>query len=62
MKKELTVNNAPCGYSRIKHKKRIRKVDEFQLTPENVRSVGRGYANVVKAFIEGYQEVINERV
>ena len=61
VKKEFIVNNAPCGYSRIKNKKRVKKVEEFQLSPENVMSVGRGYANVVKAFTEGYQEVMNEK-
>lgn len=48
------------GFSKIKHKKRIKRKINKNLTLHDFRKAGKGYANIVKAFAEGIAEGINE--
>ncbi|WP_307984093.1 hypothetical protein [uncultured Lactococcus sp.] len=48
------------GFSKIRHKKRIKGKINKNLTLDDFRKAGKGYANIVKAFTEGMEEVLNE--
>lgn len=49
------------GFSKIRHRKRIKGKVNKNLTLDDFRKAGKGYANIVKAFAEGMAEVINEK-
>ncbi len=46
------------GFSKIRHKKRIKGKINKNLTLDDFRKAGKGYANIVKAFTEGMAEVM----
>lgn len=48
------------GFSKIRHKKRIKGKINKNLTLDDFRKAGKGCANIVKAFTEGMAEVLNE--
>lgn len=50
------------GFSKVKHKKRIKRKINKNLTLDDFRKAGKGYANIIKAFAEGMAEVINEKI
>ncbi|EKF50424.1 hypothetical protein [Lactococcus garvieae] len=50
------------GFSKIRHKKHLKRKVNKNLTLDDFRKAGKGYANIIKAFAEGMAEVINEKV
>nr|DAE52111.1 MAG TPA: hypothetical protein [Caudoviricetes sp.] len=58
VKKEIIINNAPCGFSKVKHKKPTKKIVSQPLTLEDFKLMGEGAGNAAKAFIEGFKEGI----
>lgn len=58
VRKEIIINNAPHGFSRMKHKKRTKKTVPQSLTLEDYKLIGKVAGKAVKAFLEGYKEGI----
>lgn len=48
------------GFSKIRHKKHLKRKVNKNLTLDDFRKAGKGYAIIIKAFAEGMAEVINE--
>lgn len=58
VKKEVIINNAPHGFSRMKHKKSTKKTAPQPLTLEDYKVIGKVAGKAAKAFVEGYKEGI----
>ena len=58
VRKEIIINNAPHGFSRIKHKKHTKKTVSQPLTLDDFKLIGGIAGKAAKAFAEGYTEGI----
>ncbi|MEG1487450.1 hypothetical protein [Lactococcus sp.] len=61
VRKEIIINNAPHGFSRMKHKKHTKKTVSQPLTLEDFKLMGKGAGAAAKAFLEGYKEEIGDK-
>ncbi|WP_339014266.1 hypothetical protein VNN36_04625 [Lactococcus garvieae] len=46
------------GFSKVRHKKRVKREVNKNFTLDDFRKAGKGYGNIVKAFVEGMAEVL----
>lgn len=58
VRKEIIINNAPHGFSRMKHKKHTKKTVSQPLTLDDFKLIGEIAGKAAKAFAEGYTEGI----
>lgn len=58
VRKEIIINNAPHGFSRMKHKKHTKKTVSQTLTLDDFKLMGEIAGKAAKAFAEGYTEGI----
>lgn len=60
IKNEIVTRVAPCGFSKSRHKKMVKKKIAKDISLEDIENIGYGIARAFKAFGDGINRGINE--
>lgn len=60
MKNGIVTRNAPCGFSKSKHKKMVKKKIAKDISLEDLNNIGYGIARFFKGLSDGINRGIKE--
>ena len=60
VKNEVSRRDTPCGYSKARHKKMVKKKQVKQITVEDIGNIGYGFGRLVKTFRDGFARGLEE--
>ena len=60
IKNEIVTKVAPCGFSKSRHKKMVKKKIVKDISLEDLNNLGYGIGRIFKAFGDGLNRGINE--
>lgn len=60
IKNEIVTNGAPCGFSKSRHKKMVKKKVEKDISLEDLNNIGYGIGRAFKALSDGINRAIKE--
>ncbi len=60
IKNEIVTRVAPCGFSKSRHKKMVKKKMEKDISLEDIKNIGYGIGRAFKALADGLNRGINE--
>lgn len=60
VKNEIVTREAPCGFSKSRHKKMVKKKIEKDISLEDMENIGYAVGSFLKAFGDGINRGIKE--
>ena len=60
VKNEIVTRDAPCGFSKSRHKKMVKKKIVKDISLEDLNNIGYGIARAFKALSDGIKRGIDE--
>ena len=60
VKNEIVTRETPCGFSKSRHKKMVKKKIEKDISLEDIKNIGYGIGRVFKALADGLNRGIKE--
>lgn len=60
IKNEIMTREAPCGFSKSRHKKMVKKKIVKQITVEDIDNIGYGFGRLIKTFKDGFARGIDD--
>ena len=60
IKNEIVTRDAPCGFSKSRHKKMVKKKIEKDISLEDLNNIGYGIARFFKGLADGIKRGIDE--